>query len=97
MNKNLFIYATIYPKEESFSRAKEILESIIDDTRKEDGCIEFILHQDMELKRFYLYEQWIDEDALSRHFTYKYMTDVIDEFVSLLEKETDIIKMVNVK
>ena len=95
--KSLYIFATIYPKEESFSMTKELLEGIIDNTRNEDGCIEFILHQDLEIKRLYLYEQWRDEEALSKHFTYKYTIDMIDEFASLLEKETDIIKMVNIK
>lgn len=97
MKNTIFVFATIYPKAENFARAQEILEGIIDDTRKEEGCIEFTLHKDDESKRLYLYEEWTDELAIEKHFTYEYMTSVIDEFLSLLDMQTHMVKMVNIK
>jgi quinol monooxygenase YgiN len=93
----LFIFATLYPKKESFEKATAIIKSIIDKTRKESGCMEFNLYEDLEDKKLYLYEQWRDELSLKNHFTYDYTLEVIENLKSYLEKQTDVIKMEKIK
>jgi quinol monooxygenase YgiN len=93
----LFIFATLHPKKENFEKAKEIVKSIIENTRKEIGCIEFNLYEDLEDKKLYLYEQWRDEASITNHFTYDYTLKAIENLKSHQEKETDVIKMKKIK
>ncbi|WP_428025138.1 putative quinol monooxygenase [Arcobacter sp.] len=97
MKTTLFIFATLHPKKESFDKAKEILKLIIDDTRKESGCIEFNLYEDLESNKLYLYEQWSDELSLNNHFTYHYTLKALEDIKNHLEKQTDVIKMEKIK
>ena len=97
MKTTLFVFATLYPKEQSIEKAKEILLSIVDDTRKEQGCIEFSVYQDLDDKKLYLYEEWENEEALNSHHKYDYTIKAIEEIKEHLEKETTVIKMEKIK
>ncbi len=47
---------------------KEALSSLVGPTRKEEGCIHYILHQDVRDKtKFMFYEVWASDDALKQH------------------------------
>ncbi|MBN8216947.1 MAG: antibiotic biosynthesis monooxygenase [Spirochaetes bacterium] len=42
---------------------------LIEATRKEDGCLSYVLHQDLKSPdSFAVIEQWRDEAALDAHF-----------------------------
>lgn len=93
----IFIFATIYPKKDSFNKTKEILKSIIENTRKEKGCLEFTLHKDIKNNRIYLYEEWKNESCIDKHFTYEYTINAAKKIENHLEKQTEVIKMEKIK
>lgn len=97
MKTTVFIFATLHPKKDSFEKVSEIIKSIIDNTRKEIGCIEFNLYEDFEKKKLYLYEQWRDELSITKHFTYDYTLKAIANLKDYQEKDTDVIKMKKIK
>lgn len=46
----------------------DILIAAVEPSRSEDGCLEYVLHQDREVAgRFVLIERWTDADALAAH------------------------------
>lgn len=98
MNQNtLFVFATIYPKKECYTQVEKSLLGIVDNTKKEKGCIEFRVHQNLKQSKLFLYEEWSDENALLSHHKELYTLDVLKKFESWLDKPTDIVKMKKLK
>jgi len=91
INKNLFLFAKVLPKAENFQKAKEALLNIIEKTRKEEGCLQFHLHDDEQY--LYLYEEWINEQALILHYEQAYTKEVFTKYESCLAKEVEVNKM----
>lgn len=85
--KKLWISAGLTVKAgQSTSLVAEELRILQQATEHEPGCIEFVVHQNIENpERFTLWECWQNEDALTAHFkqehTQKYvqqeLTDVV--------------------
>lgn len=68
MNKALTIVARIEARKESVELVKAELLKLIDVTRKEEGCVQYVLHQDnMQPEVFVFYENWIDRDLWQAH------------------------------
>ncbi len=62
---------------------------LVEPTRNEKGCIQYILHQDVERPAvFIFFEEWIDDTScevyMKNSHTQKFVT-VVNEFVSKLE------------
>ena len=52
----------------SESRVKDLLASLAEETRREVGCLQYLVHQGVDdPASFYLYEVYRDADALSVH------------------------------
>jgi quinol monooxygenase YgiN len=69
MNKKQFtITATIIAKPEKRELVKQALLDLIPPTLKEEGCLNYDLHQDNEnLDRFFFYENWATRDLWLNH------------------------------
>jgi len=64
----LTVVAKITAKQDSVERVKKELLKMIVLTRKEDGCIEYLLHQDnVDPAVFIFYENWESAACLERH------------------------------
>lgn len=65
---------------------QELLESLVEPTSKEDGFINYDLHQAVDdPTSFYLYENWMSEAALEAHF----QTPHLQHFVSVKDDLLD--------
>ena len=88
---NLWISAgLIAATESSAKKAHKALQVLQQQTIKEKGCLAFHVLQNIEdPKRFTLWEEWINEDALKEHFnqvhTKAYLAQSLTE-VSYIEK-----------
>ncbi len=91
LNKNLFIFAIISPKEKYFKSAKKALLNIIEATKEEEGCIQFELHEDRTY--LYLYEEWKDKASLDTHYEKEYTKKVFKKYENWLLKPVEVIKM----
>jgi quinol monooxygenase YgiN len=48
---------------------KNLTRELIDETRKEKGCIEYVLYEDIENEGVFTFiEKWEDMDCLEAHF-----------------------------
>lgn len=64
----LTVVAKIVAKKESIEGVRAELLKLIAPTRKENGCIEYRLHQDNEDPTvFIFYETWESQDCLEQH------------------------------
>lgn len=65
---NLTVVAKLVAKKESIEALKAELIKMIAPTRREDGCIEYRLHQDnTDPSVFIFYENWQDQACLGQH------------------------------
>lgn len=94
MNKHTFIFAKITPKPKYFDASKDALKEIIPQTRNETGCINFTLHED-DAGSLYLYEEWIDDNALENHYKMDYTKAVFEAYTDWLATPPVITKLIN--
>jgi quinol monooxygenase YgiN len=67
-NALLTVVAEMAAKPGMEDELKRRLLSLIEPTRKEDGCVQYDLHQSTnETGRFLFYENWRSREALERH------------------------------
>ena len=70
------VVAELAAKPGSEEELRTLLLSILENVRKEDGCIQYDLHVNTnEPGNFVFYENWRDADALQRHATSGHMSE----------------------
>ncbi|WP_419779768.1 putative quinol monooxygenase [Maridesulfovibrio sp.] len=68
MKKAHTVIARIEARKESIELVKAELLKLIEPTRKEEGCIQYDLHQDKERPEvFFFYENWVSRELLQTH------------------------------
>ncbi|MBB6369035.1 putative quinol monooxygenase [Chryseobacterium shigense] len=64
----IYLTAIIKAKEENREEVLDILQNMVKETRKEDACELYSLHQGIEDKnQFTFYEIWKTEEGLAQH------------------------------
>lgn len=82
----LTVVAKIVAKAESAGSVKSELLKLIAPTRKEEGCIEYTLHQDNENPAvFIFYETWESAACLAKHVSTPHYTSYVNAVVSMIE------------
>ncbi len=67
---------------------RELLESLIEPTAKEDGFINYDLHQAVDdPTSFYLYENWTSPEALDARFATPHLKHFVDVKDDLLDED----------
>lgn len=75
MHKPLTILAQIEAKPESVDLMKAELTKLIEHTRKENGCLQYDLHQDNEKPEFFVfYEVWENRELWQVHMKNENLT-----------------------
>lgn len=80
MTEPLFGFAKISPKPEFFTVTQNAILDIVDITRAEPGCIQFVVLADADKGDIFLYEEWQDEAALQLHHEKPYIKSVMDKY-----------------
>jgi len=89
MPEMLIVCARIEAKKDKIDFVKSEVVKLVKPTRKEKGCVQYILHQDIEHPEvFIFFEKWEDDTACEIHMknshTQKFVT-AINGFVSKIE------------
>lgn len=64
----IYLTATIKSKEEHQTEVLKVLQNMVKETRKEEACELYTLHQGIEDKnQFVFYEIWKSEEGLAQH------------------------------
>ena len=80
------VVAKIVAKKESVEAVKAELLQLIPPTRKENGCIEYLLHQDnQDPAVFIFYETWESADSLVAHTNTDHYKAYVNAVASWIE------------
>lgn len=90
---SLFVFAKITPKLEYLSEARNAILGIIEQTRLESGCRQFVLHEGKEDDCLYLYEEWDDQATLAKHYDQPYTKAVFESYEQWLAVPVEVTKM----
>ena len=85
---NLTVVAKVTAKKDSVDNVKSELLKLITPTRKENGCIEYNLHQDNDDPAvFVFYEIWESPACLEKHTNTDHFKNYVNAVGSLIEKK----------
>ncbi|MDQ0065837.1 putative quinol monooxygenase [Chryseobacterium lathyri] len=80
----IYLTAVIKSKEQYQTEVLEVLQNMVKETRKEEACELYSLHQGIENKnQFIFYEIWKSEEGLAQHNQQPY----IQAFGAIAEKK----------
>lgn len=97
MPNSLFIFAEIKPKPEFFKAAQQAIIGILNSTRAEDGCRSFNLFEGPDQDTLYLFEEWVDQNALDQHHAKPYTSAVFKSYEDWLAEPPSILPLNKVK
>lgn len=84
---NLTVVAKVVAKKDSVESVKNEMLKLIVPTRKEDGCIEYNLHQDNDDPAvFVFYETWESLACLENHMSTDHFKSFVSAIGSLVEE-----------
>ncbi len=92
MKQNIIARFTVKPEKISdFIKSSHIL---VDNSRKEKGCLTYNMYQESfdKKNKFIVYEIYKDEESLSVHNKSKHLSDFIDKIKNLLDEEPTVEK-----
>ncbi len=88
------ITAIIKSKKETIEVVKEMVHSLVTNTRKEAACIRYDLHCSENI--FIIWEEWKDQLGLDIHNSQTYLIDFIAESEDLLAAPIQVYKTTQV-
>lgn len=87
----IVVIAKVIGKKTTVEDLKNLLESLVAPTLKENGCIQYILHQDTEQENiFFFYENWENAEALKAHSNTDRFKQFLKEAEALTEKPMEV-------
>ncbi|MBX2952798.1 MAG: antibiotic biosynthesis monooxygenase [Leadbetterella sp.] len=90
----LTVIAKMTAKQSKIEETKALLQSLVAPTLKEDGCIQYDLHQGKtEEQVFFFYENWESREALEKHLANDHLVEFKEKAQSLLEKPMEVFLM----
>ncbi len=82
------VIARIVAKEKSQEIVRSELLKLVSATRKEEGCLEYTLHQDNDNPLvFMFYENWKDESSLARHMNSEHFRNYVSVTDGMLDEK----------
>ena len=69
-----------------------MLQSVVEPSRSENGCIDYYLYQDRNIQtKFFLYENWYSKEEQELQFTRPYIKEIALQLDECLAKPFEII------
>ena len=91
MEKPIVVIARIKAKEGKEEELKQLLISLIEPSRKDDGCINYDLHtSDDGPGMFMFHETWRDREALAKHLSTPHLRYLISLSDDLIEGDMNV-------
>ena len=82
-DEKIVLVARLKVKEDKIEEVKKAALTIVADSRTEEGCLNYDLHQSIEDPTVFVWhETWADKTALDEHFAKPYFTEffaVVDQ------------------
>lgn len=78
-------------KEGKVEEFKALAKELIEESRKEEGCISYNLNQDLNNKNVLTFiEEWQDKEAIALHNNSVHFTTIVPKFGEFREKASEI-------
>ena len=91
MADKVTVVARIKAKDGLAGQVKEALVALIEPTRAEPDCIDYILHQSADDPHLFLfYENWTSKDALDAHLHKPHLQDFVAKADEMLAEPLDV-------
>lgn len=82
----IVITAILKPKEKMESQLRTELDKVMEASRQEAGCLNYVLHQSIEDDTFVLHETYQDKDALESHVESSHYKEYRTNTADLIER-----------
>ncbi|MBT2235708.1 putative quinol monooxygenase [Nonomuraea sp. NEAU-A123] len=82
------LYGFLRPKRERADDVRQLLMSLVQPTREEEGNLEYHLHEH-EDGRFFLYEVWRSQEDLDKHNATPPLRAFLDNLPAFLEEDPE--------
>ena len=87
----LTVIAKILVKADKIEEAKSGLLALISPTLKEQGCIDYVLHQSNDDPQlFFFYENWTDRESLENHLANEHVAEFSKKAEDLLAEPAEL-------
>jgi len=85
------VAAKCFIQKDSIEEFKKHSSKLIDETRKEEGCLAYELYQDINDETVFSFiEEWKDMESLNRHIDSKHWKDIFPKMEKLYLKEMEL-------
>ena len=85
------VIAKMIIKEDKVEGLINSIAGLVEETRKEAGCIEYNLFQDVNIKnQFTFIEEWDSPEALKSHMSSKHFQEMIPKLTEIMEREMEV-------
>ncbi|MBC2724673.1 putative quinol monooxygenase [Desulfosporosinus sp.] len=85
------VIAKLTIKEDRVEEFKTLVPGLVEETRKEEGCLSYQLFQDLKNKKVLTFiEDWESMEALQRHMKSKHFQEAMPKIAELQEKEMEL-------
>lgn len=85
------VIAKLTIKEDMVEELKTLVPGLVEETRKEEGCLSYQLFQDLKNKKVLTFiEDWESMEALQQHMNSKHFQDAMPKIAELQEKEMEL-------
>lgn len=84
--ESIVITAILKPKENMADQLLAELNKVLEASRAEAGCLNYVLHQSIEDDTFVLHETWKDKGALESHVDSQHYQEYRTNTADLVEK-----------
>ncbi len=73
----------------------DLMSGLIKASQAEKGCVEYVLHKDVEKPLTYcLIERWKDQAAIDEHNSTPHFTGIVPQIIQIAKAEIDVYKPV---
>lgn len=93
METGVTVVAYIFARAGEENRVRNALLHLVEETRKEKGCINYDLHESVEdARRFVMYENWESDADLDAHSKSPHLREFGRTMGPFLERSTEVTK-----
>lgn len=90
-NKIVTVFARMKAKDGIAENVRQELMSLVPQTRSEEGCINYDLHQSVDEKTLFMfYENWRSKEDLDKHLEMPYLKSFLEKADKILSEPVDV-------
>ncbi|MCK4817457.1 antibiotic biosynthesis monooxygenase [bacterium] len=90
-NKRVTVFARMKAKDGIEENVRKELMSLVPQTRSEEGCINYDLHQSVDEKTLFMfYENWRSKEDLDKHLEMPYLKSFLEKADKILAEPVDV-------